>query len=482
MNIVMFALCFAAWTLFGVLVTFLVDNRVLTVDKSQIGWLIGAPILTGSLMRLPIGILSGKYGGKPVTVWIMLVGAAAMFLTSFADGFIQLLVCGLVFGITGASFASGVALTSVWFPKNKQGTALGLLGLGNIGTAITALSAPALLKWATAGGERLDGWRLVPQIYAAALAVMAVLFWLLSVHKKQDGPAKTLQELLRPLKEMRVWRFGLYYFLVFGGFVALAQWLIPYSLNVYGLTLASAGVLATMFSMPSALTRAIGGFVSDRFGARATLYVVLSGVLALFVLLVMPRMDITSPGEGVLADRPGTVSSVGPSEIVVDSTRYAISPVPKADTKIDAQTLVWPQFTSWHEPTVQVGDNVTKKQVLARGVTHIYFQANRTVFTVLLMLAGLLMGLGMAAVFKHIPEYFPNDVPVVGGLVGVIGGLGGFVLPIVFGYVLKATGVWTTCFLLLALLALVCLAWMHFVIARMVTAHDRAEADRRAAE
>ncbi len=475
MNILMFALCFAAWTLFGVLITFLVDHRVLVLDKAQIGWLMGAPILTGSILRLPVGVLSDRFGGKAVTIWIMLLSAAAMFMMSFADGFTQLFCFGLLFGLVGASFASGVALTSVWFPKNRQGTALGLLGLGNVGTSITALSAPALLKWATQDGEKLEGWRLVPQIYAGALVVMALAFWAISVAKRPDTPPRSLVVMLRPLGQVRVWRFGLYYFLVFGGFVSLSQWLIPYSLNVYGMSLASAGFLATMFSMPSALTRAVGGFVSDKYGARATLYAVLSGVFVLFILLVAPRMDITSPGEGILAERAGTVTVVEPDTIVAAGVTYALRQRAEDSAASDSTALVWPQFTSWHEPVAKVGDTVTKKQVLARGVTHIYFQANRTVFTVLLMLAGVLMGLGMAAVFKHIPEYFPDDVPVVGGLVGVIGGLGGFVLPIVFGYALKSTGVWTTCFVILAMLAAVCLGWMHLVIVRSAAKHEETE-------
>ena len=186
-------------------------------------------------------------------------------------------------------------------------------------------------------------------------------------------------------------------------------------------------------------------------------------------------MDITSPGEGVLADRPGVVSEVGPEKIVAGGTVYTLRVKHSSSEKMDGTAVVWPQFASWHEPAVAVGDNITKKQVLARGVTHIYFQANRTVFTVLLSVAGVLMGLGMAAVFKHIPEYYPNDVPVVGGLVGVIGGLGGFVMPIVFGYALKASGVWTTCFLILAVLSAVCLVWMHFVIARSAAEHEKTE-------
>ena len=152
---------------------------------------------------------------------------------------------------------------------------------------------------------------------------------------------------------------------------------------------------------------------------------------------------------------------------MVDEASYPLKTQPAADPAIDSKTLVLPQFNSWHEASVQVGDEVKKKQVLARGVTHVFFQANQTVFTVLLLLAGVLMGLGMAAVYKHIPEYFPQDVGVVGGLVGVLGGLGGFVLPIFFGYLLKGTGLWTSCWLLLALLAVACLVWMHLAILKM---------------
>lgn len=467
MNTLAFAICFAAWTLYGVLVTFLVDHRVLLLDKGQIGWLIGAPILTGSIMRLPVGILADKYGGKPIYIAVMLISAVAMFLTSFASGFTGFLLGGLGFGLSGASFAVGVTYTSLWFPKEKQGTALGLFGMGNLGTAITAMAAPHLLDAVTNKGANLEGWRLVPQIYAGGLVLMAVLFAFLAVPKRVEGPPKTLPQILKPLRHLRVWRFGLYYFVLFGGFVALSQWLIPYYLNVYGMTLAAAGMMATAFSLPSGLTRAIGGFLSDKIGARTTLYLVLSGVALLCLLLVAPRMDITSPGEGILADRPGTVTFASPEKIVAAGVTYNLKQQPSADPNANSQTLILPKFNSWHELSVQVGDEVKKKQVIARGITHVFFQANQYVFSTLLLIAGALMGLGMAAVYKHIPEYFPQDVGVVGGLVGVLGGLGGFILPIIFGYLLKGTGLWTSCWFLLAILAIASLIWMHMAILRM---------------
>jgi MFS transporter, NNP family, nitrate/nitrite transporter len=479
LNTLAFAICFAAWTLYSVLLTYLVDHQVLQLDKSQIGWLMGIPLLTGSILRLPMGMMADRYGGKPVFIGIMLFSSVALVATSFANDFLAFLIGGLTFGVVGATFSVGVAYTAAWFPKNKQGTALGLLGMGNIGTAITALAAPKLLDVFTQQGAAIEGWRMVPRVYAGALIVMTIFFALFAIPKKVEGTAKTMAQMTAPLKNSRVWRFGFYYFLLFGGFVALSQWLIPYYLNVYGMTLATAGLMATLFSMPSALTRAAGGFLSDKIGARRTLYFVLSGVSVLFILLLAPRMDITSPGEGVMSDKSGAVTYVAPNRIEAAGVTYNLKPEQQLSSNIDQSTIVLPKFHSWQTPAVRVGDAVKKKQLLATGTTHVYFQANRWVFTGLLFLAAILMGLGMAAVFKHIPEYFPNEVGVVGGLVGVLGGLGGFIMPILFGYLLKATGLWTTCFLLMALLSILCLLWMHWTI--LSTAHHR-ELDVRSRE
>jgi len=474
MNTLAFTACFAVWTMYGVLITFLVDNKALTLDKSQVGLLIGTPILTGSIMRLPIGLLTDKLGGKTVFLGVMLFSAISVFLTSFASSFITFLLGGLLFGISGASFAAGVAYTTLFFPKEKQGSALGLFGMGNVGAALTTLFVPTLLGKLTDGGKNIEGWRQLPMIYAGVLVVVAVLFAFFTENRKAEGAGqKKLSQMLSPLKQTRVWRFGLYYFLLFGGFVALAQWLVPYYLNVYGMSLATAGFLATAFSLPSALTRALGGFVADRFGARTTLYWVLSGCTVLFLLLTAPRMDIRSPGEGILADKAGTVTLVSPDKVMVGDKAYALKLAPQAQAEQPEGALILPTFQSWQEPAVQVGQTIKKKELVAHGVTHVYFQANQWVFTALVLMAGLLMGVGMAAVFKHIPVYYPNDVGAVGGIVGVIGGLGGFICPIIFGYFLKLLGVWTSCWLFFAIVAILCLVWMHVSILRTGREQDR---------
>jgi NNP family nitrate/nitrite transporter-like MFS transporter len=477
LNTLAFTVCFAAWTMYGVLIAFLSDHGVVQIDKAQMGWLIGVPILTGSILRLPVGLLTDRFGGKPVFIAVMLASAVGLVMTSLASSFAAFVVTGLIFGLSGAIFASGVAYTSLWFPKEKQGTALGIFGMGTAGSALTSMGAPHLLNSLTAGGTRPDGWRGLPLFYAGLLVVMTIVFALLTQNKKPDAAqAKSFAARMRPLRDIRVWRFGLYYFVVFGGFVALSQWLIPYYLNVYGMTLATAGLMASAFSLPSGITRALGGWVSDRFGARATMYVVLSACTVLFLALVAPRMEITSPGEGLPSDRAGQVTAVTPTSVTVGDKTYALKAKPAARAEAEGN-LVLPRFESWQEPAVQVGQTVKKKELIARGVTHVFFQANVWVFSSVVFLAGVMMGFGMAAVFRHIPDYFPNDVGVVGGLVGVIGGLGGFFCPILFGWMLKASGLWSSCWLFLALVTLISLVWMHLVILRLGHAQDRERAE-----
>jgi len=137
---------------------------------------------------------------------------------------------------------------------------------------------------------------------------------------------------------------------------------------------------------------------------------------------------------------------------------------------VDAEPniLVFPKNSFWQEPTVEVGEIVSKKQLLARGITHIFFQANVWIFTFFVFIIGIMMGIGKAAVYKFIPEYFPDDVGVVGGIVGVVGGLGGFISPVIFGYLLKVTGLWTTTWMFFFVLSVVCLIWLHIVARKMM--------------
>ena len=466
-NTLAFTVCFAVWMLNGVLVTFLVNNQVFDWDPVKIGWLMGIPVLTGAIFRLPAGILTDKYGGKWVYGILLLVCSIPLFLLSTANNFFFFALYSFGFGLTGVSFAIGIAYTSVWYPKHKQGTALGIFGAGNAGAAITTFFAPSILNWLTDNGANIEGWRKLPIIYGVALIVMGIIFLLFTENKKPVSNNKNMRQILSPLKNIRVWRFGLYYFLVFGCFVAFSQWLVPYFVNVYYLSLVTAGILAALFSLPSGIIRAFGGWMSDLHGARKVMYWVLGISVAVSVLLFIPRMEITSPGQGIMAKQDGIVSYVSDNLIKVGEKEYSIMVKNKEFENIDSKIIVFPSKDVWQEPIVKEGDIIERKQLLAKGITKIYFQANVWIFAVLVILIGSIWGIGKAAVYKHIPDYFPDEVGVVGGMVGVLGGLGGFFCPIIFGYLLKGTGLWTSCWLFIFFLSAICLVWMHRIITTM---------------
>ncbi len=310
------------------------------------------------------------------------------------------------------------------------------------------------------------------------LVMTGVLFLLTTTKRLPPGSAtKTLGQRLAPLKQVRVWRFGLYYFFVFGGFVALAQWLVPYYVNAYATTVALAGALAACNSLPSGVIRAFGGWLSDKFGARTVMYWVLGASLVCCLLLIVPQMDIRSPGSGIMAKVGGEVTSVTESEIIVEHKTGTSATYPlkrKAGELVSHEErakglLVLPRSMTWQESVVGEGQQVDKKELLARGVTQIFFQANIWVFTALSLILGAVMGIGKAAVYKHIPDYFPADVGVVGGIVGVLGGLGGFVCPGHFWLSAESNRIVDV---LLDVLCdpgrRVCLVWMHLVVRSMM--------------
>jgi MFS transporter, NNP family, nitrate/nitrite transporter len=468
MNTLAFTVCFAAWMLNGVLVTFLTVNQVFNWSATEIGWLLGIPVLTGSIFRLPAGMLTDKYGGKPIFTALLFLSAVPMFLLSYADSYWAFALCSFGFGLAGVSFSVGIAYTSVWFPQGRQGLALGIFGAGNAGAALTTLLAPTLLNSFTNNSTDIEGWRQLPVVYAIALAVMAVIFYLATTNKKPQTHAKGLAAQLAPLRDVRVWRFGLYYFLVFGCFVAFSQWLVPYFVNVYYLPLVTAGFLAACFSFPSGVIRALGGWMSDLFGGRKVMYWVLGASVVISFLLIVPKMEITSPGKGVTAEREGTITAVTDSTIIVGEKTYEYNARQSEPVNIDDGVIVFPTKETWQEPVVAVGQTVKRRELLAKGITAIYFQANVWIFAVLVILLGSIWGIGKAAVYKHIPEYFPDEVGVVGGMVGVLGGLGGFVSPILFGYLLDGTGLWTSSWMFMFFLSAICLVWMHLVIQKMM--------------
>lgn len=405
LSTIAFTVCFAVWTIFSIIGVKIKAD--LGLSETQFGLLIGMPILTGSLVRMLLGIWTDRLGGRLVYTATMQAAAAATFLLAFATTYTQMLLAALGVGLAGGSFAVGVAYVSRFYPAGKQGTALGIFGVGNVGAAVTKFVAPfVLLAW---------GWQSVAVIWAAALAVMAAIFWFTTeddpVIKQRRitgaGQPRSFMAEFEPLKDIRVWRFALYYFFVFGGFVALALWLPRYLIGVYGFDIATAGMIGAAYSIPASIFRAYGGVLSDKIGARTVLYwtFVVSAVCC--AVLALPATDYTVRG--------------------------------------------------------------------INGPIAFHFEIGWRAFIVVAFVLGFFMAIGKAAVYKHIPVYYPHNVGAVGGLVGMIGGLGGFVLPIAFGALNDLTGVWSSCFMLLFAVTTACLAWMHVAILRMEQARALAE-------
>ncbi|MBP8924548.1 MAG: MFS transporter [Pseudomonadales bacterium] len=396
LSTVAFTVCFAVWTIFSIIGIQIKQN--LGLSETEFGLLVGTPILTGSLVRIVLGVWADRYGGHKILPLVMIGAGAATWALTWAQTYPQFLVAALGVGLAGGSFAVGIAYVSRWYPASRQGTALGIFGVGNVGAAVTKFVAPFVMVAA--------GWEMVAQVWAVAIALTGVLFFLLA---REDPVAQERRRTgikprsawldLEPLRNVQVWRFALYYFFVFGGFVALALWLPRYLMGVYGLDIRTAGMIGALYSIPASIFRAYGGHLSDQYGARRIMYWTFGvSIVACFLLSYPPTQYIV---RGI--DGPITF-------------------------------------------TLEVG---------------------LPAFIVLIFVLGFFMSLGKAAVYKHIPVYFPGHVGAVGGLVGMIGGLGGFVLPIAFGALNDLTGVWTSSFMLLFLVVGVSMVWMHVTVRSM---------------
>ena len=396
LSTVAFTTCFAVWTIFSIIGIQI--QKDLGLSETEFGLLVGTPILSGSLIRLILGIWTDQYGGRVVYTTVMVTAAIATFLLTTVDTYALYLVAALGIGIAGGSFAVGIAYTSRWFPTEKQGTALGIFGLGNVGAAVTKFTAPFVMV--------ALGWHAVAQIWGAALLLMAAIFWfssddepMLKARRLAGTKPVAFMKQLEPLKNMQVWRFSMYYFCVFGAFVALALWLPRYLVGAYGFDIKTAGMLAASFSIFASLFRALGGWLSDRYGARLIMYWT-------FIVAALCSFFLSYP----------------PTDYVVHGIK---------------------------------------------GDIHFSLAIGPVGFVSMMAVLGLFMSFGKAAVYKHIPVYYPDNVGAVGGAVGMIGGLGGFLLPLTFGMLNDLTGIWSSCFMLLFVLVMIALAWMHFSIVRM---------------
>jgi MFS transporter, NNP family, nitrate/nitrite transporter len=270
-------------------------RKELGLSDVQLSWLVAIAILNGSLWRLPAGLAAERWGGRVVFTFFLLSTAVFSFLVAHAHSYGTLLVLAALVGLAGNAFTAGIAWNSAWFPR-EQGFALGLFGAGNVGASVTKFLGPALIG-ATAGSTYLGfvegGWRLIPVIYAVLLVITAIALWVVvPAHDRSPGRGRPLLEQLRPLREVRVWRFSLYYVAVFGAYVALAAWLPKYYVDTFGVSLSTGALLTATFIFPASLLRPVGGMLSDRIGARRVMYWTLGTMLVSSGLLMMPNGHI----------------------------------------------------------------------------------------------------------------------------------------------------------------------------------------------
>lgn len=400
-----FTLMFAVWLMFGVLG--IPIQQEFGISDSQLAWLSSVAILNGSIWRLLLGILADRVGGKKVTVLMLLVTSIPAYLLAHLElTYTWLLVLAFFVGFAGNLFSVGIAWNSHWFDRSRQGFALGVFGAGNVGASATKFIGPAVIA-GTIGGSYLGGiipggWRFVPALYAVLLILTAIAIQFFTPSDTENLQAsRPLGEMFAPLKYLQVWRFSFYYVVVFGAYVALASWMPKYYVSVYGLDLHDAALLTALFIFPASLLRPLGGYVSDKIGARHLMY-------ATFFTMLIALLFLAAPFGYIVLNTPE-----GPKNVLP----YHLGVMP---------------------------------------------------FTALLFIVGCSMGIGKAAVFKHIPEYFPNDVGAVGGLVGTLGALGGFLLPPLFVYVREWTGLPQSTFIVLFLLTFAATLWMHVAIMKML--------------
>lgn len=409
LSTIAFTLMFAVWLMFGVLGVKIREE--FNLSEIQFGWLTAIAVLNGSIWRLLFGIWTDRFGGRLVMTLLVAATAIPAFLVARSQSFTELMIYAFLVGMAGNAFSVGIAWNSAWYPRHHQGFALGVFGAGNVGASVTKFIGPWLIGLVPIagyfGGMVPGGWRFVPTLYGFLLLLMAVIIWVFC--PKQDhkpGVGRPMAELLRPLAQMRVWRFSLYYVVVFGAYVALAAWLPKYYVDVFGMKLQNAALLTALFIFPASLLRPFGGWLSDKFGARRVMYWV-------FGTMLLALLVLSAPEGHIVLYVPEKVRIGGQ----VETMRFVMGP--------------------W-------------------------------LFTFLVFIVGCGMGIGKAAVYKHIPEYFPRDVGAVGGLVGLFGALGGFILPLLFAYSFKITGIPQTTFVILFLVTLVSAVWMHLVVLKLL--------------
>lgn len=288
-----FAVSFAVWGLISALApTFTQAYQLSATEKSL---MIALPVLLGSLGRLPAGMLADRYGGRKIFAAMLVLAAIPAALIGLSTSYAQLLVLGLFLGLAGTTFPVGVGFTSKWFSGEKQGSALGVYGMGNIGQSVAVFGAPVL-------AAALGAWRPVFFVFAALSLIWGVVFYLFARDAAQTAEPKTLSENLSVLKRSPLaWVLSLFYFLTFGGFVALAIYLPTLLRDQFALTPTDAGARTAGFVLLATLMRPVGGWLADRTGGARVLLLVFASVAGFGFLMSyawMPTFTVGALGLG----------------------------------------------------------------------------------------------------------------------------------------------------------------------------------------
>jgi NNP family nitrate/nitrite transporter-like MFS transporter len=275
-----FAVCFAVFGSVSAMMPLLREQ--LGLSPLEVSVALAMPVLLGSLGRIPLGILTDAVGGRRVFLAVMLCSIVPAVLMGWVDHYWQLLVCGFFIGIALASFSVGVGFVSGWFPPRRQGTALGVYGAGNIGQSLAAFGAPVV---AGALGLAWGFW-----VFALLTSGWLVLWALLARDAPRSGPPKRLADFTRPLRQPMSWVLSLYYFLTFGGFVAMAIYLPIMLTETFGLTPQDAGLRTAGFVLLATAMRPVGGLLADRVGGRAILLGVFPVTAVMAIFMACPLM------------------------------------------------------------------------------------------------------------------------------------------------------------------------------------------------
>lgn len=282
-----FAANFSVWTLYAVLGLEL--RETLDLNATQLGLFFSAPVLTGALGRIPAGWLSEKFNPKNIFLWQMLLSTPPLFLLPYVDSLSAYLWLGLWIGISGTSFTIGIRYVTDWFETNRQGTVMGIFGAGNTGSAITLILAPYIVEnW---------GWNSIGPIYGIGLLLVAFFFMLVAPSRPYTPSTYQAKlSLAQALKQVQIWRFGLYYYFVFGSFLALILWLPQYYASAYQLNNTQAMAFTLFFVATSSMVRALGGWFADKYGGRSVNWTVFWVCIVCLFFISYPPTTMTIHG------------------------------------------------------------------------------------------------------------------------------------------------------------------------------------------